>query len=160
MFDQSASSESFSFPLPFSHPAFPQALVDQIKYLFWRLYTPLHPYARDTLLALGILEHSGRQPFLIGVVAPEFSIEDTVAHLVERGFGNHFIAWKDEGEVVSLRRPDGFARQYHIRIFNDGQIRGHYEYTPECRPILHFKAIDQQDRRQEFLELLGEKIRP
>ncbi len=152
--------ESWTKNLPRSKVAFPSAFTDRLKYGFWRLYTPFHPLVRDAALSFGIVSHSGRQNFLIGKIAPGLVLKDVVDFLLANGYGNHFIAWKDEDELLGLRRLVGFSYQYHIRIFSDGEIRGHYEYTPECYPILHFKAVDQKDCRDEFLELLKGKIIP
>ena len=140
--------------LPRSKMVYPSTIKDRAKYRFWYLYGRFHPLVRDVALGLGVVSHSGRQNFLIGKIVPPYSIKDVVDFLIDRGYGNHFIAWKDEGEVVSLRKVVGFSHQYHLRIFKDGEIRGHYEYTPECYPILHYKAVDQKDCRDEFSALL------
>ena len=133
--------------LPTSRMAYPYEFKNRIKYRFWRLYTPYHPFVRDALLSLGIFKHEGRQGFLVGRLAYNESIKSFTDYLVKLGYGNHFVAWKDQGEVVSLRYVIGFEYQYHIRVFADGEVRGHYEYTPECYPIKHLKAIGQEDRR-------------
>ncbi|MFA6459484.1 MAG: hypothetical protein WCV79_03795 [Candidatus Paceibacterota bacterium] len=155
-----SSRPSWVKTLPDSKMVFPDTLPEQVKYVFWRLYTPLHPMFRDMLLQLGIIEHSGRQNFLIGKVAPGQSIRDFVSHLVSLGYGNHFIAWIDQGEVAGLRYVRDFRHQYHIRVFEDGEIRGHFEYTPECYPILHMKAVNQVDCRTEFMKVIGDRIVP
>lgn len=152
--------EDWEKTLPRSKMVYPSTLPDWIKYSFWRIYTPLHPFVRDVALTLGVVSHSGRQNYTIGKITSDQNIEAVVNFLISHGYGNHFIAWKDDQELISLRRVVGFKYQYHLRIFEDGEIRGHYEYTPECHPLLHFKAIDQKDCRSEFLKLLGEKIIP
>lgn len=144
--------------LPRSEMVYPSASLDRLKYRFWRVYTPIHPFVRNTALTLRVVSHSGRQNFLVGKISQAHSMKDVIDFLISQGYGNHFIAWKDDGEVVSLRRVVGFSHQYHIRIFEDGEVRGHYEYTPECYPILHYKAVDQKDCREEFLKLLEGKI--
>jgi hypothetical protein len=154
------SYEEWEKTLPRSKMAFPPSLFDQIKYYFWRVYTPFHPAVRDLALALGIVKHSGRQECLIGKIAPNQSLEDLVSFLIENGFGNHFVAYVDDGEIIGLRRVENFANQYHLRIFGDGEIRGHYEHTPECHPILHLKHINRKDCSAEYLELLKGKIIP
>ena len=152
--------EDWEKVLPRSKMVYPSSVADRAKYRFWYFYTPFHPFVRDIALGLGIVSHAGRQRFLIGKIAPHQSIRQIVDFLLTCGYGNHFIAWKDEGEVVSLRKVVDFAYQYHIRIFQDGEIRGHYEYTPECYPILHYKAVNQKDCRQEFHALFGDRIIP
>lgn len=146
--------------LPHSEMVYPDSLVHRIKYYFWYYYTPYHPTVRDGVIALSIIKNRGRQPFLLGKIAPHLSIEEFVSFLVENGYGYHRVAWEDEGEVVSLRKVNDFAFQYHLRIFEDGEVRGHYEYTPECYPLLHLWDVGREDRRQEFLELLEGKITP
>ena len=145
--------------LPYSRMVFPSTVVKRLKYWFWRMYTPFHPFARDLALNLHLVTPpASRQNYVIGHLVPGVTIAAIVEFLVERGYGNHFIAWKDQGEVVSLRRVVGFEYQYHIRIFEDGEIRGHYEYTPECYPLLHYRAINQTDRRSYFYQLFGDLI--
>ena len=144
--------------LPRSKMRYPTRLRDRAKYLFWRAYTPLHPLVRNTSLALGVVKHAGRQNYALGHIAPGISLQDFVAYLVSQGFANHFVAWKDDGEVVSLRRVENFTHQYHIRIFADGEVRGHYEFTPECYPFAHLKAVGQEPRTEEFAKLFGNRI--
>lgn len=140
---------------------YPTNFIDQLKYWFWKVYTPLHPFVRDVSVYFGIVRHSvPRQNFLIGKLAPAYSPRETSLSLVKHGFGNHFVAWKDEGELVSLRRTVGFKYQYHVRIFDDGEVRCHYEYTPECHPIWHILEVDIAHRREDFMQLLHEFIVP
>ena len=150
--------------LPASPMVFPEAFADRFKYAVWRLYTPFHPMVRDTSVALGIVRHDdhypeGRQPYVLGKLAPGVTVQDLVADLISKGFGNHFIAWKDRGQVVSLRLVDTFKYQYHLRIFEDGEVRGHYEFTPECHPVLHMRD-EWEERREDFLGFLGDRIIP
>lgn len=151
--------------LPRSKMRYPTRLADRAKYVFWRTYTPFHPLLRGTARALGVstqsfgvTTHKGRQNYLLGHIAPGVSLQDFVHYLVSKGFANHFVAWKDNGEVVSLRRVENFTHQYHIRIFADGEVRGHYEFTPECYPFSHLKAVGQEHRAAEFAALFGNRI--
>jgi hypothetical protein len=156
--DTAQALEGWVKHLPSSRMAYPDRADHWAKYGFWRLYTPLHPYVRDGALAAGIVRHIGRQDFLLGHIAPGQSVRDFVAHCIEQGYGNHFIAWRDEGELVSLRFVEDFVYQYHLRVFKDGEVRGHYEYTPECHPVLHMKEIGLEDRRHVFYGHLGDRI--
>ena len=151
--------------LPSSRMVFPNTLLAQIKYIIWRIYTPVHPFFRELFTSLGIVSLRAkakrwgeRQEYLIGTIAPGESIESVVRHLVGHDYGNHFIAWRDQGEVVGLRYVEDFKYQYHIRIFEDGEVRAHYEYTPESYLIRHNKAEGFEDRREHFLKILGDKI--
>lgn len=115
---------------------------------------------RDGALAFRVVKKRGRQEYLLGTIAPGLSIEEFVACLVDNGYAYHRIAWEDDDEVVSLRHVENFTHQYHIRIYEDREVRGHYEHTPECHPLLHLFEVDREDRRQPFLDLVGERLIP
>lgn len=152
------SLERWIRTLPSSQLVFPRSFSDRLKYIFWRLYTPFHPLVRDGALMFGIIEHAGRQNFFLGHIAPSETIRTFVSSLTKYGYGNHFIAWKDEGEVISLRHIVDFDHQYHIRIFEDGEVRAHYEYTPESHPIWHMTEVGCERRREYFLQLFGNRL--
>ncbi len=144
--------------LPRSKMVFPKELTHRLKYLIWSLYSPIHPTIRDGAGALRIMKNRGRQPFCLGTIAPHLSIEEFVAHLTEHGYAYHRVAWEDDGEIVSLRLVKDFMYQYHVRIFEDRMVHGHYEYTPECYPLLHLWDVDREDRRGEFMALVGDRL--
>ena len=157
--------------LPTSRVAYPSAPHDRFKYWFWRLYTPLHPFVRDASYRIGIgqlilrrivpeVRHTGRQDFLIGTMRPERSVREFVSFLISQGFGNQFVAWRDVDELVSLRQTVGFKHQYHLRIFKDGEVRGHYEFTPEYHPVLHLVRIGFEEKTAEFKTLLQKWVEP
>jgi len=146
--------------IPDSVLPYPKGAYNRSKYLFWRVITPFHNYWRDLLLSLGILKHEGRQHYTLGTLAPGRKLEDLLKYLEGKDWGNHFIAWKDEDEVIGIRKLESFERQYHIRVFKNGEIRGHYEYTPECHPRWHLKEIGMEARHKEFLKELGDWIVP
>jgi len=146
--------------IPRAHVTRPTHLKDWVKFIVWFVIVPIHPYGKEMLLRLRIIKHSGRQKFLLGMIAPGETIESVSMHLVARGYGNHFVAWDDDGQVVSLRYTPNFIYQYHVRIFSDGEVRAHYEFTPESYPFKHLKEVGIEERRKEFLEILGDKIIP
>jgi hypothetical protein len=146
--------------IPASVLPYPKGAYNRSKYLFWRVLYPFHNAGRDILLSAGIIHHSGRQDFILGYVAPGKTIEEFLRYLEGREFLNHFIAWKDDEEVISVRRLVDFEWQYHLRIFADGEVRGHYEYTPESHPLWHVKSVRQEERREDFVEFLGDWIVP
>lgn len=155
--------------LPHSKMGYPTAFFDKIKYWFWVFYSRFYPMIRGISYRLGIGSffirhfepgHTGRQDFLIGTLHPSHTAHELALFLVERGFGNHFVAWKDAGELVSLRKTVGFEHQYHLRIFKDGEVRCHFEYTPEYRPFLHMVRVGFENRNAEFRDLLQGWIVP
>lgn len=146
--------------LPQSRMVYPDKVVHKVKYYFWRVYSPYHPTVRDSVIALSLIKNRGRQPFLLGTIAPGVSIEDFVAHLIKYGYAYHRVAWEDDGEVVSLRHVESFTHQYHVRIFENREVRGHWEYTPECYPIRHLWDVGREDRREAFMALAGDLLIP
>ncbi len=146
--------------IPDSVLPYPEGIYNRSKYVFWRVIYPFHNLGRDILLSTGIVQHHGRQNFVLGKIAPGKTIEQFMKYLETKGFANHFIAWQDDAEVVSVRRLVDFEWQYHLRIFADGEVRGHYEYTPESHPIWHVKEVRQVSRRDDFLRFLGDWVIP
>jgi hypothetical protein len=146
--------------IPDSVLPYPKGAYNRSKYLFWRIITPFHNYWRDLLLSMGLLKHDRRQEYLIGSLAQGKRVEDFLKHLESRGYGNHFIAWKDRDEIVSVRKLIDFERQYHLRIFSDGEVRGHYEYTPESHPRWHMLEVGQEPYHEQFLKEFEEWVTP
>jgi hypothetical protein len=131
-----------------------------IKKDIWRKLYNIFPWMQKHLLKWHIIWHEkGRQPYHIGWLAPGKTLEDLEKHLHnEWGFGNHFIAWKDNGQVLSWRRLESFDNQYHLRVFKDGELRGHYEYTPESKPFEHFAEVKEEERADDFKKFLGHYV--
>jgi hypothetical protein len=144
--------------LPESEMVYPEALSHRIKYYLWYYLGAYHPALRDSATYLRIIANRGRQPYLLGKIAPQYSTEEFVSHLVSKSYAYHRIAWVDEGEVVSLRYVENFTHQYHVRVFEDREVHAHYEYTPECYPILHMWDIGREERREEFMKQFGDYL--
>ena len=133
---------------------------DKIKLKFWRsIYGVFLPIQRF-LLKYGIIHHQiQKQRYHIGWLAPGKTLEGLKLHLHSKwGFGNHFIAWTDSGQVLSWRKLTDFEDQYHLRVFEDGEIRGHFEYTPEAHPIEHLEEKGETDKKEDFLKFLGDFV--
>ena len=134
----------------------PARIYMRLKYYTWTYaITPINPYIRDALLFFGLIRHSGRQNYVIGKIDSNKKFEDLKKYLIEeRGFEEGFPAWIDENEVFGVRYRESIYRQYHIRVYEDGEIRGHYEYTPEAYPLHHIMEIDMEKRGYKFEEFL------
>ncbi|MDE2031118.1 MAG: hypothetical protein KGI58_02570 [Patescibacteria group bacterium] len=132
----------------------------RIKKNIWRRIYPVFPWLQSHLLKWHLVWHEkGRQPYHLGWLAPGKTLQDLENHLHnEWNFGNHFVAWTDKGQVLSWRKLVDFDNQYHIRVFKDGEIRGHFEYTPESKPLDHFIEINEQARIDEFKKFLGHYV--
>ncbi|MGD1003120.1 MAG: hypothetical protein ABR884_00905 [Minisyncoccia bacterium] len=146
--------------IPDSVLPYPKGFRNRSKYMFWKVIYPVHGTGRDVFLSLGILHHEGKQNYLMGHLAPGRSMEDFVTYLAAQGFLNHFVSLKDDDEIVSVRRVMDFEHQYHLRVFKSGEVRGHFEYTPESHPKWHMEKVGQEARRDDFLAALGDWVVP
>ena len=120
--------------------------------IFYRVWPPV----TRTLEFCGF--HAFRQRFILGNLASGFNKEKLKARLVLCGFERAILAWKDPGEVLSMRKVHNRIFQYHVRLFIDGEIRGHFEYSPEADPIRHFFECYFEPETDFFRKLLGEYL--
>ena len=103
--------------------------------------------------------HNSRQDFLLGYLSSKYNKDNFIKFLFEKGFEFNVLAYRDPGEILAMRKLDSLIYQYHIRLFSDGEIRGHYEYAPEAKPIAHSFARLMEPKKEyfekEFCEYLG-----
>ncbi len=132
-----------------------KSFSEHLKQLLWHMIYPIFVPTQTVLLRLGIIHHSGRQPFHIGHLAPNYTKEAFIERLHKQDFHRHFVAWHDQGQLISMRRHVSFEFQYHIRLFDDKEIRGHYEMTPEGHPFDHFLEKGMVAANEAFKNYLG-----
>ncbi len=126
---------------------------ERIQQRVWRFLYPVFPFLEHHLL---FLHSKKRQQYHIGWLAKGQTLAGLKVHLSkEWGFGNHFVAWEDPDQVLSWRKLESFEEQYHLRVFNDGEIRGHYERTPEASPLDHLTETGMEPRVDMFYKYLG-----
>ncbi len=124
----------------------------KLKQKFWRLIYPVFKFLEHAALPF---HEKRRQKYHIGWLHPKKTLPDLKRHLSQEwGFGNHFVAWEDTGQILSWRKLTSFDDQYHLRVFNDGEIRGHYETTPESAPLEHFFEAEFNPKHYDFLQFL------
>lgn len=130
---------------------------DKIKQGIWNFIYKFFLPVRQFLLRMGVVWHKkGRQRYHIGWLSPGKTLAELKSHLYDKwGFGNHFIAWIDEDQVLSWRKLTDFQDQYHLRVYKDGEICGHFEYTPEAHPFEHLEEEGEVDKTEDFLKFLG-----
>lgn len=134
--------------------------TDKVKQKIWRFIYKFFPTLQRDFLKWHLVFHKkGRQKYHIGWLVSGKTLEGLKKHLHEKwGFGNHFIAWGDDCQVLSWRKLMDFQDQYHLRVFSDGEIRGHFEYTPEAHPLQHFEEKGERECKEDFLKFLGDFV--
>ncbi len=104
-----------------------------------------------------ILKYPGRQPYHVGWLAPGKSLGDLRLYLhANWGFGGKFMSFEDAEQVLSWRKIEPHGGQYHIRVFKDGEIRGHYEKMPETGVLEHLSERGQHEAKEDFVKFLGD----
>jgi hypothetical protein len=127
--------------------------IKSLKQRAWRLLYPIFPHVEHLFV---FVHKKRRQRYHIGWLAKGRTLEEMKHHLsTHYGFGNHFVAWEDPEQVLSWRKLVGFDYQYHLRVFSDGELRGHYERTPEAAPVDHFFEKGEKAKTFDFLKFLG-----
>lgn len=128
-------------------------ILQKLKQYIWYVIYPIFPHIEHRFL---FLHQKNRQKFHIGWLAPHHTLAALKKHLATQwNFGNHFVAWEDSSQVLSWRKLSSFKEQYHIRVYSDGEIRGHFEYTPEAAPVYHFMERGEKAKTRDFLKFLG-----
>lgn len=120
---------------------------------------PIFPFLRNISISCGIFRPhiEGRGRFLVGYKKEDLTTNDFLKTLKSRGFFHQTMAYDEPGQLLSLRKldPTQLDHQYHVRLFNDGEVRAHYEKTPEDHPRDHLAEVGLVARREEFLEVLS-----
>ncbi len=127
------------------------------KNLFWKLTHRCYPSLRDFLLLARIIKHDGRQEYPIGFLKNGFDRKNVREILENHGFEPAVCAWIDDAEILSMRKEDG-KHQYHVRLFSDNELRGHYEYSPEGNLWGHLKGHVFKPADEHFREILKEVL--
>lgn len=131
----------------------PMKYIRTWKQFFFTLLKPGFPMVRDIGAWLGIVKQDPfRQRFHLGYLKEGTDIALFVAHLRTHKFIYQRMAWIDPDEVLGMRKLDEFhpTWQYHVRVYKDGEVRGHYEKTPEDFPMDHLHEVGLEDRTKEF----------
>lgn len=124
--------------------------------MIWKIIYFIYPPFLRILEAFHF--HQTRQDFLLGFKNKKYSSTDLKNFLLQQGFSTAVLAWKDPGEVFGLRLIDKKVFQHHIRLFSDGEIRGHYEYSSEGNSFGHIFNVGFRDDRDFFKSLLGDYL--
>lgn len=101
----------------------------------------------------------GRQIYHIGRTGDLDGLYCTL--LNELHYQDTHIAYCDRDEAFNVRRlkRNGMSwYQIHVRGYADGEVRGHYEVTPESDPWSHYRGTTVQPIPEAELKELQEAI--
>lgn len=127
----------------------------------WEMVKPVFPFFRWLSIKLGfVTQLPERQRYHLGYLRDGITYGEFVNHLHTQHFVFQRMAFIDPDEVIGMRRLDDSdpCYQYHVRVFKDGEVRGHYEKTPEDFPFDHLKEIGLQDRSEHFVTFFGNHL--
>jgi len=135
-------------------------MLEKIKRLGWKILEPIFPTVRDLWVWFGFIKHNQRQPYLLGKLKQSASLADLKKLLNQNGFNDDYLAWIDPDEILNMRKITDTIYQYHVRLFSDGEVRGHYEYTVESHPFKHLYDRGMTDGRAYLAPLLQPLLQP
>lgn len=133
-------------------------ISDLGKKIFWRAFEPFFPTVRDAWVAMGLISHEIRQPYLYGKLKADYTTDDLRKKLEINGFKNDYVAWVDPDEILNMHKIVDTIYQYHVRLFIDGEIRAHHEYTAESHPFKHLYDIGLTDGADYLKPLLVDLV--
>jgi hypothetical protein len=107
---------------------------------------------------------SAREPYHVGWLKT-VNVDVIEENLIRDGWQPNYFSFGDKGQVTSMRKmyisPEGYWKQYHTRVFIDGEICGHNELAYEENAIAHEQGIGTtelpQNIKDDILNVLGEQ---
>ena len=93
--------------------------------------------------------------FKQGELKEDITFRQFMQYLDALGFEKNPMAWNFNNEVLNVRKRFKSGTQFHIRVFKDRTVNGHYEYSPEYAPVWHWYQRMLEPRREEFRRILG-----
>lgn len=133
--------------------------VRTTKQFLFLFVKPIFPVVRSLFVGMDFIKApKGRQNFALGFLKESVPLPEFENKLRDLGFFSEKMAFVDPDEVLGMRKidKDNPEFQYHLRVYKDNEIRGHYEKTPEDSPVDHFNEIGFEQRRDDFISMVGE----
>jgi len=83
-----------------------------------------------------------KEPFPIANIGKKPNIKEVERRLVLLGYQPNYFSWGHRRQVTSMRRiydvdENGIWRQYHIRVYKNGDVWGHEEICYDRNAIKH-----------------------
>jgi hypothetical protein len=88
----------------------------------------------------------GRQDYILTKVDPETLYADEFAmKLITIGYQFNYFSFEDKDEIMNLRKlyisPHHQIRQFHVRLYSNGEIRAHDELSYEEDAVGHVNSV-------------------
>lgn len=123
----------------------------------WRLFIIFFRYLAQKNV---FIEYGGRQPFLIAYLNT-----DPIWAFLNEGYKFNELSLKDNNEVWSIRKIVDRKFQIHLRFYTPVEnvehrekykfeLRGHFEYSWDIHPLMHWKAVGMKPVHEETLSIL------
>ncbi len=136
-----------------------KAVLRTVKKAAWKLTAPVWPVSR-MLMGKGriVWREKDKDRKHIGYLRSDKTFREFRAFMKKQGFKKHYIAYKDVEELFSLRKIHNIKFQYHLRVYKNRRLTGHYEMAPETNPLKHLREVGLETKKEDFLNILGDWI--
>ncbi|MBP9851615.1 MAG: hypothetical protein KBC71_02790 [Candidatus Pacebacteria bacterium] len=130
---------------------------DRKKNTWKKIYTNLCKNTQKLLQKTGLMKSPGRQPYHVGWLTSSKTLEGLRLYLhSEWGFGKATKVAKDKEVVLSWAKITDNHEEYFLRVYRDGEIRGHFEKLPVTGVLEKPSEMGEKEAKEEFLKFLGE----
>lgn len=120
--------------------------------MIWRKIKSLIPFVT-----------TDRTPFSLGMTSCE--VNEFENRLIRNGYQYNYFSFHEKGQVTNMRKlfivnevDKKVIRQYHVRLFKDGEVRAHEEYAYEESMFKHVNGITIQPLPECELETIYKYI--
>jgi len=77
--------------------------------------------------------------YMFNINLDTFDLDQIYKRLIDLGYQYNVLSYQDSGQIFNVRKLYG-ERQIHVRIFKDGEVRGHDELNFEFCPNKHLRG--------------------
>jgi len=121
----------------------------------YTLFKFIYLYRKIKILLGFYEEHS---PYHIFNLSGAMSEMDFYKKVMPLGYQYNYFSNQEKNQIFNARKLYG-DRQIHIRLFNDGEIRGHDELNYEFNAMGHVKGTSMTAINGEEIFKLSEALR-
>jgi len=105
--------------------------------MFWRIVKCW----RRARIMLGIYADKGKSEHFLFQLSAPITAQEFYEKVIPLHYQYDPFATQYRGQIFSVRKLEG-PMQYHVRLYKDGAISGHYEHNYEFEMRGHVKGED------------------